>query len=97
MLVDLPNHLGSHMASRITHMSVEIGENVFVLPIREKDVAGGVAQGECVEGVFDGLEAVEDMEKSSLQVLPPCFFGRAGEEKRSHCTRQIGVRDNGRC
>lgn len=61
MLVNLPNHLSSHMASSVSHVSVEIGEYVSALGIRQECVVGGEGEGEGLEGIFDSLETVEDM------------------------------------
>ena len=90
MLIDLPNHLGPHVTSGVADVSIEISENVFALGIREKDVARGIGEGKCVEGILDGLETVEDVQESSFQILASSLFGGTREEKRSHCARGVG-------
>lgn len=95
MLIDLPNHLSSHMASRIANMSVEIGEYIFVLGIGEEDVVGRVGEGKYFEGILDSLETVEDMEQSPFQVLTSRFFGGTDKEKGSHYTRGVGASYSG--
>ena len=58
MLVNLPNHLSSHVASGIANMSVEVCEYVLVLGVREEDIVGRVGEGEGFEGILDGLETM---------------------------------------
>jgi len=83
------------VASGVTNMSVEICEYVLVLGIREEDVVGREGEGEGFEGILDRLETVKDMQQSSFQILASGFFGRIGEEKRSHCTRRGGISYDG--
>ena len=90
MLVDLPNHLGPHVTSGVADVGIEIGENIFALGIREEDIARGVGEGKCVEGILDGLETMEDMQECSFQILASSLFSRTREEKRSHCARGVG-------
>ena len=66
MLIDLPDHLSSHVASGITNMGVEVCEYVFALGVGEEDVVGGVGEGKGFESVLDGLETMENVQQSSL-------------------------------
>jgi len=61
MLANLPHHLGSHVASSVTNVGVEIGEYILALGVGEENVVGRVGEGKGFEGVLDGLETMESM------------------------------------
>ena len=80
------------MASSVSNVSVEIGEDVLVFGIAEENVVWSVGEGKCFEGIFNSLEPVENMQQSSFQILAARFFGWAGEEKGCHRTSEDGDR-----
>ena len=80
------------MASSVSNVGVEIGEDVLMFGIAEENVVWGVGEGKSFEGIFNSLEPVENMQQSSFQILAARFLSWTGEEKGCHRTSEDGDR-----